>query len=82
MTFKARVLAIVSKIPRGKILTYKDVARKAGNSRASRAVGAILGANHDPRIPCHRVVRTDGALGGYNKGIEKKKALLKKEGAF
>lgn len=62
-------------------MTYKQVAFKAGKPRAFRAVGNILGTNYDPSIPCHRVVRSDGKTGGYNRGILRKKEILKKEGA-
>ena len=79
MAFKERVFAVVKKIPKGKVLTYQQVAQKSGNSKAYRAVGNILNTNKDPNIPCHRVVRKDN-LGGYNKGKDKKKELLKKEG--
>ncbi|RME55801.1 MGMT family protein [Candidatus Parcubacteria bacterium] len=78
--FRARVLAVVRSIPKGQVLSYKEVARRAGNPRAARAVGSILHRNFNPRIPCHRVVRADGGLGGYNRGIAKKHALLRKEG--
>lgn len=81
-TFKQKVLAVVKKIPAGKTLTYKQVATKAGSPNASRAVGSVLTTNYDPAIPCHRVIRTDGGLGGYNRGLKKKIALLKKEGAI
>ncbi len=79
-TFRQRVYGIVRSIPRGQTLTYQAVARRAGNPRAYRAVGNILNKNYDPAIPCHRVVRSDGKLGGYNRGSKNKKALLKKEG--
>lgn len=79
-SFKQRVLEIVAKIPRGKVLTYKQVAELAGNKRACRAVGNILSKNYDPKIPCHRVIRSNGKLGGYNRGIKKKARLLKEEG--
>jgi O-6-methylguanine DNA methyltransferase len=77
--FKNRVFAVVKTIPAGKTMTYKDVARLAGNPKATRAVGAILRTNYDAEIPCHRVIRTDGSLAGYNRGIEKKKELLRQE---
>ncbi len=78
--FRERVLAIVRKIPKGDSMTYMQVATKAGNPKAARAVGAIMRTNYDPAIPCHRVVRTDGSLGSYNRGGERKKrALLKYE---
>ena len=64
-------------------MTYKEVAQKAGNARAARAVANIMAANFDSDIPCHRVIRTDGGLGGYNRGgIEKKRAILKNEGVL
>ncbi len=79
-TFKEKVLDIVSKIPRGEVMSYKQVASRAGNPKAYRAVGNILNSNNDKKIPCHRVIRSDGLIGGYNKGEEKKKRILKKEG--
>ncbi len=82
MIFKERVFQIVRQIPEGEVLTYKEVARRAGRPRAYRAVGNILNSNHDPAVPCHRVVRSDGAVGGYNKGTVAKKKRLQKEGAW
>ncbi len=79
-SFTEKVYEVVKKIPKGKVLTYKEIAKKAGNEKASRAVGNILNKNFNPDIPCHRVIRSDGKLGGYNKGVEKKKEILKKEG--
>lgn len=79
--FKENVLAVVAKIPRGKTLTYARVAARAGNPRAYRAVGNILNKNYDPKIPCHRVVRSDGTTGGYNRGEKKKIEVLRREGA-
>ena len=67
----------------GKSMTYKEVARKAGNSKAARAVGAIMRTNYDPEIPCHRVIRSDGSLGSYNRGgTTKKRTILQREGAL
>jgi methylated-DNA-[protein]-cysteine S-methyltransferase len=80
LSFTQKVYKVVKKIPRGKVLTYKEVAKRAGNVKASRAVGNILNKNHDPKIPCHRVIRSDGKLGGYNRGPNKKLKLLKSEG--
>ncbi|TAN33405.1 MGMT family protein [Patescibacteria group bacterium] len=79
-TFKQKVLAIVAKIPKGKTLTYKQVAVRAGSPRAYRAVGNILNKNSDPGIPCHRVVGSDKKMRGFNRGISEKINLLKKEG--
>ncbi len=61
-------------------MTYKEVAKMAGNEKATRAVGNILNKNQDLKIPCHRVIRSDGKAGGYNKGSQKKIEILKKEG--
>ena len=78
-TFRERVLLVTAKIPKGKTLTYKQVAERSGNPKAARAVGAILRTNFNPDIPCHRVIRSDGGLGGYNRGVNKESELLKKE---
>ncbi len=83
VTFTEKVYRVVSKIPRGKTLTYKEVACRAGNPRAYRAVGNIMHNNPDTRrVPCHRVVRSDGTPGGYASGTKQKVAILKKEGAL
>lgn len=79
--FEQKVFKVVKKIPKGKVLTYKKVAEKVGRPKAWRAVGNILHKNKNPNIPCHRVIRSDGSLGGYNKGLAKKLALLKAEGS-
>ena len=81
-SFTEKVYAVVEKIPKGETLTYKEVAKRAGNVNAFRAVGNILNKNYDPKIPCHRVVRSDGKSGGYNRGASAKRELLKKEGAI
>lgn len=79
--FRKKVLAIVSSIPKGSVMTYKAVAADAGVSGAYRAVGTIMAYNFDPSVPCHRVVRSDGVLGGYNRGgSDRKKRLLESEG--
>lgn len=80
--FAIRVYEIVRNIPKGSVLTYKQVAEKAGNSKAVRAVGNILNKNYDPSIPCHRVIRSDGKTGGYNRGSIQKAKILKEEGAL
>ncbi len=80
MNFQAQVYAVVKKIPEGKVLTYKEVAIKIGKPGAYRAVGNILNKNYDPTIPCHRVIRSDGKVGGYNRGGKSKIKILKAEG--
>ena len=110
MTFTEKVFAVVSKIPRGSVMTYAEVAKAAGKPRAYRAVGNILNQNPHPFrlrsehplpkgegirlissprgrgrgegivIPCHRVVKSDGKVGGYVGGAAKKMRLLQKEG--
>jgi len=82
MSFKEKVFKIVKKIPRGEVVSYKEVTRRAGRPRAWRAVGNILSKNKNPEVPCHRVIRSDGKLGGYNRGLKKKNALLKEDGYF
>lgn len=82
-TFTDRVKNVVRDIPAGTVMSYKDVAYLAGSPRAYRAVGMIMKNNTDPEIPCHRVVRSDGAVGGYNGGgPQKKLEKLRKEGAY
>ena len=63
-------------------MTYKEVAAKAKSPKAYRAVGSIMANNFNPKIPCHRVIKSDGSLGNYNRGIENKIKLLRKEGAI
>lgn len=81
-SFRGKVFETVRKISRGKTLSYKQVAEKAGSPSAYRAVGNILNKNFDPQIPCHRVVRSNGKIGGYNRGTRKKREILKKEKAI
>ncbi len=79
--FQGRVYDVVRAIPKGTVMTYKEVAQKAGRSGAYRAVGTLLSKNYDPDIPCHRVIRSDGNLGEYNRGSETKRIILKEEKA-
>lgn len=102
--FSESVYKVVSKIPKGKTMTYKQVAEVAGRPKAWRAVGNILDKNpntwfakrtsaqfrvprnsgpgtRDGKVPCHRVIRSDGEIGGYAFGKSKKRAILKSEGA-
>jgi methylated-DNA-[protein]-cysteine S-methyltransferase len=79
--FRARVLEATAAIPYGALRTYREVARAAGNDAAVRAAGGALAANPLPIVvPCHRVLRSDGALGGYRGGLEAKRYLLAHEG--
>jgi len=80
MIFRNKVLDIVKKIPKGKILTYKKVSELAGFPRAWRAVGNVLSKNRNLKIPCHRVIKSNGKIGGFNRGIKKKIARLRREG--
>jgi O-6-methylguanine DNA methyltransferase len=82
-TFADKVRDIVRKIPKGKTMTYKEVAAQAGNPKAARAVGAVMRGNYDETVPCHRVVKSDGSFGSYNRGgTLRKQQLLKQEGAL
>ena len=81
-SFTKQVLKIVKNIQEGQTLTYQEVATLAGNPNAFRAVGNILNKNYDPEIPCHRVIRKDGTIGGYNRGTENKIDFLRKEKAI
>ncbi len=81
-SFTEKVYSVVLKIPKGKVLTYKEIAQKTGRPAAFRAVGNALNKNYNSQIPCHRVVRSDGKIGGYNRGVKAKIRLLKKEGAL
>lgn len=78
--FQRAVYDVVRGIPEGSTLTYADVAARIGKPRAVRAVGNALNKNYDPDIPCHRVVRSDGTTGGYNRGEAAKRARLRAEG--
>jgi len=79
--FQTRVLELISKIPKGKVTTYKEVARALGSPRSCRAVGNALARNPHPlEIPCHRVVRSDARIGGYRLGSRRKARLLLDEG--
>lgn len=75
------VYHILDRIPVGKVTTYGDIAKALGHPNASRAIGRILNKNPNPIVvPCHRVVMSDGNVGGYAFGKARKKELLKKEG--
>ncbi len=78
--FTRRVLAVVCRIPPGRVSTYGDVARLAGRPRAARAVGNIMRECHRTDVPCHRVVAAGGRLGGYGGNTALKRSLLRAEG--
>ena len=81
--FQLKVWAYLRKIPRGSVRTYAQVAKDLGKPLAIRAVANAIGKNpYAPKIPCHRVIRSDGSLGGYSGkgGVKTKRFLLKKEG--
>lgn len=89
--FTKNVLEIVAAIPRGGLMTYRQVARAAGSPKAYRAVGSILNRNYRERewqlpiedfepVPCHRVIRSDGYIGGFARGPKDKERLLRLEG--
>jgi methylated-DNA-[protein]-cysteine S-methyltransferase len=81
--FGRRVLGVTAEIPYGGVLSYAEVAAEAGSPRGSRAAGNALGANPIPIVvPCHRVLRSGGALGGYGGGLDRKRFLLELEGAL
>ena len=81
--FTQRILRATAKVPYGAVSTYRQMATKAGNERAVRAAGNALGANPIPIVvPCHRILRTGGSLGGYGGGPERKEFLLKLEGVL
>ena len=81
--FQIKVWSYLRKIPRGTVRTYSQVAKDIGKPLATRAVANAIGRNpYAPKIPCHRVIRSDGSLGGYSGkgGVKTKRFLLKKEG--
>lgn len=78
--FQTKVYELLKQIPKGKVTTYKIIAEKLG-IKAYRAVGLACAKNpFAPKVPCHRVVASDGSLGGYSGGLKKKTSLLVKEG--
>ncbi|MFH1663579.1 MAG: MGMT family protein [archaeon] len=81
MNFNERVWNTIKKIPKGKISTYEEISKAVGKPKAFRAVGNACNKNpFSPRVPCHRVVKSNGSLGGFASGTKKKIQLLKKEG--
>lgn len=81
--FRRRALEVVASIPYGSVMTYREVAAGAGNEAATRAAGSACGSNPIPVVvPCHRVLRTGGGLGGYGGGLDQKRLLLTLEGVL
>lgn len=78
--FQNKVYEVVKNIPRGQVLSYAEVSWRLGSKGSARAVGNALNKNRDKAVPCHRVVRSDWRVGGFNSGTAKKIALLEKEG--
>ncbi len=81
--FQKRVWEELTRIPKGSVITYQELAKRIGKPKAYRAVANAVGKNPlAPTIPCHRVIRSDGTIGGYSLkgGLEQKKRLLRKEG--
>ena len=78
--FRRRVISAVRRIPAGRVATYGDIAARAGQLRASRAVGNIMRTCAEPGTPCHRGVGAGGALGGYGGSLQMKRELLRAEG--
>jgi len=81
-SFQLQVFEEIKKIPKGQVITYKELAKRIGRPNSYRAVANACGKNNDPKnIPCHRVIRSDGRLGGYSLdgGIEMKKRLINNE---
>jgi len=82
-SFQRRVWQELRRIPRGQAISYKELAQRIGNPKASRAVGQANGRNPIPLIiPCHRVIATNGGLGGFSSGLDRKRWLLRHEGAM
>ena len=79
-SFNEKCYSLLKKVPKGKVTTYKELAHVL-ETKAYRAVGNAMNKNpYAPKVPCHRVINTDGGLGGYAKGLKKKIQLLKSEG--
>lgn len=81
--FSEKIKAYVRTIPKGQVRTYSEVATACGHPGAARAVASVMSNNYDETVPCHRVIRSDGTLGGYNRGgVAAKHAILKSEGYY
>jgi len=75
-----KVYELTKKVPRGRVTTYGEIARRVGGKKYARAVGKILNKNSNQEVPCHRVVMSNGEVGGFRRGISEKIKILKKEG--
>jgi methylated-DNA-[protein]-cysteine S-methyltransferase len=83
MTFSRKAVLLLKKIPKGKVTTYKELAKAAGSPAAARAVGNAMNWNQEPmKYPCYKVVCSDGKIGGYAGGLTKKIRLLRKDSIF
>ncbi|MEK7086843.1 MAG: MGMT family protein, partial [Patescibacteria group bacterium] len=83
LSFSEKTYKATRKIPRGKISTYWEIAKAIGKPGAARAVGNALNKNpYVPKVPCHRVIKSDGSLGGFASGTRKKQKLLQSEGVI
>lgn len=81
LSFSSKVYRITARIPKGKVATYRGIAVALGQPKASRAVGNALNKNpYAPQVPCHRVIRSNGEIGGFASGSDKKRLMLQKEG--
>ncbi|MFH1452000.1 MAG: MGMT family protein [archaeon] len=79
-TFSERCYKLLKKVPKGRVTTYKEIAR-ALNSKAYRAVGTAMNKNpYAPKVPCHRVINSDGKIGGFASGTKNKIKIIKSEG--
>lgn len=78
--FQRRVIAVVRRIPPGRVATYGDVAELAGTPRAARGVGTVMRECRDPAVPCHRVIAAGGGLGGFGGNLQIKRERLRAEG--
>ncbi len=79
LSFRDKVYQVVSRIPKGSVLSYKEVAEKINHPKSYRAIGNVLNKNPYRWVPCHRVIKSNGKIGGFARGSEDKKELLKKE---
>ncbi len=80
-SFNSKCYSVLKKVPRGKVTTYKELAKAVGCPRGARAVGNAMNKNpYAPKVPCHRVVKSNGEVGGFASGTKKKIAMLRKEG--